>query len=595
MVVQAWQFAEKLQREIFSATCQDRQGKDVAMSARASVLVIDDELGMREMLKYELSQDGFVVETAENGLRGLEALKGHKFDIIVTDLKMPGMDGVATIDAIRSIEPDIPVIVATAYGTVETAVACMKRGAHDYIQKPFDVRELKLLIERAMELRHLQGIVALHEASKVLSSVLQQEDLVRTVLELTKQILLADEVGLVLSAEAWRQPAIHWTGSTTPAPPAFLEEFTAKVKETSMPLLLPPFEHAHQANCTDPASNTETCSAVAYPLKIQERFIGAVIAIRESNALRFTLTELRRGEVLANQLAIALDRQRIEVELRLAHKLEAVGQLAAGIAHELNTPIQYVGDSIHFLRDAFVDLGMVLNKYQVAFAASADNSFSTSWREAIRQTEETADLAYLTEQIPKAFDRTLDGITRVASIVRAMKDFAHPTKKEKGPADLKKAILSTLVVTRNEYKYVAEIETELENLPPVVCHLGELNQVFLNLIVNAAHAIAAVVGASGAKGHIRIQATRENDEVIIAVSDTGCGIPEEIRGRIFDPFFTTKEVGLGSGQGLAIARSIVVDKHQGSLTFESQFGQGTTFFVRLPIEGKACDMNGAFS
>jgi signal transduction histidine kinase len=164
-----------------------------------------------------------------------------------------------------------------------------------------------------------------------------------------------------------------------------------------------------------------------------------------------------------------------------------------------------------------------------------------------------------------------------------MKEFAHPDQREKSPSDLNKALQTTLTIARNEYKYVAEAEVDFGELPMVMCHISDLNQVFLNLLVNAAHAISDVKENDGDKGIIRARTRQCGNDVRIEISDTGCGIPEEIQGRVFDPFFTTKEVGRGSGQGLAIARSIVVDKHGGSLTFESEVGKGTTFIVLLPI------------
>jgi two-component system, NtrC family, sensor kinase len=190
---------------------------------------------------------------------------------------------------------------------------------------------------------------------------------------------------------------------------------------------------------------------------------------------------------------------------------------------------------------------------------------------------------YLLREIPEALAQTQDGVERVVTIVRAMKEFAHPDGKGMARADLNKALLNTLTVARNELKYVAEIETDFGELPMVVCSVSDLNQVFLNLLVNAAHAIADVVKDSGQKGKIRIHTESSGHQVLITISDNGAGIPESIRERIFDPFFTTKEVGRGTGQGLAIARS-VIDRHKGTVTFESEVGRGTTFFVRLPVE-----------
>jgi PAS domain S-box-containing protein len=261
-----------------------------------------------------------------------------------------------------------------------------------------------------------------------------------------------------------------------------------------------------------------------------------------------------------------------ERQLRLAQKLESIGQLAAGIAHEINTPVQYIGDNAQFLSSAFQDLLRVIEQQPPAAGdATAD-----------------VDIPYLRSEIPNAIAQMQEGVDRVAKIVRAMKRFSHPGPAEKVPNDIHQAIESTVLVSRNEWKYVADLATDFDpEMPPVPCIVGEFNQVILNLIVNAAHAIADVVKKSGGKGAIAI-ATRKNGEFAeIRVSDTGCGIPEANRSKIFDPFFTTKEVGKGTGQGLAIAHSVIVQKHRGTIHFESEMGKGTTFIIQLPLgEGK---------
>ena len=276
-------------------------------------------------------------------------------------------------------------------------------------------------------------------------------------------------------------------------------------------------------------------------------------------------------------------REQAEVELRQAQKLEAVGRLAAGIAHEINTPIQFVGDNTHFLQDAFASLQTLLEQYQALRDAVAAGTGAVERLDAVRAAEEDADLAYLADEVPRALAQTLEGVDRVASIVRALKEFAHPDTKERVPADLNGALKSTLIVARNELKYVADVETDFGPLPAVVCQVGDVNQVFLNLLVNAAHAIADAGGAEDQKGTIRVRTWQENDQVVVAIGDSGCGIPEAIRSKIFDPFFTTKEVGRGTGQGLALARAVIVEQHGGSLTFETAEGQGTTFYIRLPV------------
>jgi signal transduction histidine kinase len=198
------------------------------------------------------------------------------------------------------------------------------------------------------------------------------------------------------------------------------------------------------------------------------------------------------------------------------------------------------------------------------------------------------DVDYLRNEIPKAIEHLLEGVAQVARIVRAMKEFSHPGPVEKAPVNINRAIESTILVCKSEWKYVAGLTTDFDpELPPVPCVASEFNQVILNLIVNAAHAIGDVVRDSNQKGSIRISTRRDDGWVEVRVSDTGAGIPEDIRTKIFTPFFTTKEVGKGTGQGLAISHSVIVRKHQGTIHFESEVGVGTTFVIRLPLKCEA--------
>ncbi len=280
-------------------------------------------------------------------------------------------------------------------------------------------------------------------------------------------------------------------------------------------------------------------------------------------------------------------RERLETELRLAQKLEAVGELAAGIAHEINTPIQFVGDTLRFLDGATADLMQLLAVYADLRDAVEAGRPHAEELQRVREVEQETDMGYLHERLPVAFLCALGGIDRVATIVRAMRRFAHASSGKMAPTDINEALRGTLVVATNVYKYVADVALQLQELPQVVCDAGEINQVFLNLIVNAAQAIEDAVGDSGERGTIAVHTERAGGDVVISVRDSGCGIPPEAAARVFDPFFTTKEVGRGSGQGLALAHAIVVDRHRGGISFRSEERGGTTFVVRLPIEAVA--------
>lgn len=275
-------------------------------------------------------------------------------------------------------------------------------------------------------------------------------------------------------------------------------------------------------------------------------------------------------------------RQKIETELRHAQKLEAVGQLAAGIAHEINTPVQFVGDSVAFLKDSFADLQRLVASLEPLAAEPGDPQRDAV---AFREACDECDLPYLTEHVPKAFHSAEVGLARIASLVRAMKAFARADQRERAFADVNAALRDTITVTRNEHKYVATVETDFGDVPEVCCNIGELNQAFLNIIVNASHAIADDPARKGSEGGvITVRTRRRGDQVEVAISDTGPGIPSDVQPRIFDPFFTTKEVGKGTGQGLAIAHAIVVEQHGGTITVKTEAGRGTTFVISLPID-----------
>jgi two-component system, NtrC family, sensor kinase len=263
------------------------------------------------------------------------------------------------------------------------------------------------------------------------------------------------------------------------------------------------------------------------------------------------------------------ERKAAEERLASSDRLESIGRLAAGVAHEINTPIQYLNDSVSFIREGVEELLQYIDKLHAAMPQGAGGN---------------DDIDYMREELPPALTRVADGLSRIAEIVRSMKHFSHADQREMSQVDLNASIASTLVIARSEYKDVADVETSYGEIPHVTCHGGQINQVVLNLVVNSAHAISDLVKKQGGRGKIRVQTRVEEGNVVISIEDSGGGIPEGIRARIFDPFFTTKEVGRGTGQGLSIARNVIVKGHSGELDFVTEIGKGTTFYVRLPIQ-----------
>ena len=310
--------------------------------------------------------------------------------------------------------------------------------------------------------------------------------------------------------------------------------------------------------------------------------------VLEQNIALEKMVAKRTAEIHAQkeQLSQALAQlQGTQVKLIQAQKLEAIGQLAAGIAHEVNTPTQYVSDNTAFAQRAVAGLITALQASMAVVQAAKEGAVGSALLEAADSAVQKAKVAYLFKQLPRALDQAQEGLGRIATIVQAMKEFSHPSGAEKKLVNLREAIETTVSVARNEWKYVAEVEVDFEpDFPPVPVLRNEFNQVVLNLIVNAAHAIAeANDGGNAGKGKIVISAKVRGEHAEIAISDTGAGIPVAARVRIFEPFFTTKAVGKGTGQGLAIAYSVIVDKHQGGLTFETELGVGTTFLISLPL------------
>jgi signal transduction histidine kinase len=323
----------------------------------------------------------------------------------------------------------------------------------------------------------------------------------------------------------------------------------------------------------------DECASGAFEFVAAHRHNNRPIEVRWTG----TCETVAGAKYLRGLMLDITELRRLGRELAAAQKLESVGRLAAGVAHEINTPVQFVTDNTQFMRTAVADITAVVRAYRELRGAVESSGDTHAAAGLAVDAERAVDFDYVMDNLPLAIDSSLEGLGRIATIVRSMKEFAHPDQTTKTLADLNQAIRSTLVIAHNEYKFVAAIDAQLDDLPLVECHLGEINQVILNLLLNASHAISDVVRDTGVIGKITVRTRLDDDEVEISIADTGTGIPEKARDKVFDPFFTTKEVGRGTGQGLAIAHSVIVKKHGGTLRFDTECGKGTTFFLRLPI------------
>jgi PAS domain S-box-containing protein len=517
-----------------------------------AVLFVDDEPSILAAYQLFLGTN-YAVTTADSGDTALRALAERgPFAVVVSDLQMPVMDGVRFLAAARAKYPDTVRILLTGQTDLQHAVQAVNTGhVFQFLTKPFDPKALRVAVGAAAS--EYRRVVAERERS---------------------------ELALRASEERYRQlfesnPRPLWVYDADTH--QFLAVNDAAVRQYGYSRAVFLCLTVDQIEPGDHISPAGHSAADGPPIRVCRHRLAS----GEERQVEVTTRPIEFGGRAAC-LTLAVDvteRRLLEEQLKQAQKLESVGQLAAGVAHEINTPVQYIGDNTNFLAGAFRDLGAVLSLYR---AAGGD----TARRLDADQAAAEADLDYLLDEAPRAITQTLDGVRHVAQIVKAMKEFAHPGTEEKVPVDINHAVETVITVARNEWKYAAEMVTDLDpDLPPVPGLPGELNQVLLNLLVNAAHAVLAAGRGPADKGRITITTRPAVGGIEVRIVDTGCGIPESIRNRVYDPFFTTKPVGQGTGQGLAITHAVVVQRHGGILSFESEVGRGTTFIVRLPGYG----------
>ncbi len=537
-------------------------------------LLIEDSESDAMILIDALQRGGYepVHERVQTEPATREALQNKEWDVVFSDYVMPSFDGPSALRIFQEARMEIPFIIVSGEIGEDIAVEAVKLGADDYLLKQ-NLKRLIPAVERAVKDREDR-----RRARHAERALQQSEERFRLMVEqvLDYAIFMLDPVGRVTT---WNAGAKHiHSYAAGEILGQSWDNFFAKDEVAAGK----PAQLLEQAREKGRVVDEGWCAH-----KDGSRFWAQVTLsaakdergqLRSFTVITHDLTERRQAED---------ERRHIELQLRQAQKLEAIGQLAAGIAHEINTPIQFVEHNLKFLHDSFSDLKQLLDHHQVLMLATEKGRVTPELVQEIRKMLDQVEGSHLVGEIPVAIDEAMQGTERIAKIVRAMKEFSHPGsgKDKPSPTNLNQAVESTITVARNEWKYVAEMVTDLDaGLPPVPLYAGEFNQVILNLLVNAAHAIAEALGKnSRGKGTITVSTRRENNWVEVRVRDSGQGIPEAIRHRIFEPFFTTKPVGQGTGQGLALARSVIVERHRGELRFETEAGKGTCFIIRVPL------------
>ena len=515
------------------------------------ILVIDDEKGMRDLLEYELKNEGYAVFTAATGQEALETIRKEKISLVISDLKMPKMDGLEVLKAVKKIDPRLEVILATGYATVETAVNAIKMGAYDFVQKPFNISEVLALVEKALEKSELKNMVALYETSKAVHSTIKLQDLLPILIDLSINLLKADDVCVMLSGPDKKLYIAASHGLEDPSRQRTRisagQQILSKVPEpgrTSIVL----------------GGSGQAESLLLCPLLSKTEFLGVLCAARTRGEVSFDEMDQRYADVFASQISQAFENANLyrELEIKIetlnqtyeilsemqkrviqSEKLAAVGELAAGVAHELNNPLTTViGLTDLLLED--------------------EKKNSEKWDDLNKIKEQSA---------------------RCGKIIANLLQFARQHHLEKKPERINEVVEKALELTQYQLetsgtKVVKDLDP---SIPPVKLNSNQMQQVFINIIANAGDAL---------KGHPKpklfIKTEKIDGKVKISFTDNGCGIPDNIIGKIFDPFFTTKEVGKGTGLGLSISYGIVHD-HGGETRVESKENAGTTFHIELPL------------
>ena len=541
----------------------------------ASILVADDEQGIRDVLKWELGSLGHEVVLACDGSEAVVHVQKSEFDVIISDVRMPGLNGIEVLKATKEVAPDTEVVIITGFAELGDAIECVRGGAFDLVQKPFDVNDLLSTISRALERRQLRATKALYETSQAILANQEPQRLPQLVVDMAKKVMNADDVSLMVP-DASNQLHVAYSNGLLPAVRAEVriplgERVAGRVAADRKPVLIP------NGLSGDPSfhevpSYGRVRSSIVYPLVAGDRLVGVLNINRTVNTRPFRQQDLERAATLASQVLLALENGRLVGQMVASERLASVGQLAAGVAHEINNPVAYILANHAYLRErmdtlirmgALIDQGADITMLRGTWERAGGQAFLDDFRQVLGETE--------------------DGATRIRDIVRDLRVLGRRDDDKHVPVDLNEVVRSALRITGAELRSRSSVVTRLGDGVQVIGSAGRLSQVFINLLVNAGQAVGS---QPGKKNEVVVTTGREGDRVVARVSDTGTGILPENIPRVFEAFFTTKGPTTGTGLGLWISHEIIRD-HGGEMHVESPPGCGATFTIVLPISERA--------
>lgn len=521
------------------------------------VLVIDDDQIDRANVSSMIGHK-YQVQQAASAREGLQSYAEQAATCVLLDYRLPDSNELETLDQL--VQMGATVVLLTGMDSEELGLAAMRHGAQDYSAKSdLSARLIHKTVSFAIERNQLL------ESNRAL------------VLELKGREQYLNDIAARISEGLWIL-------SVDDERFLYASLSLARICDLSVASLM----DSNWIELFHPDDRKKVVATYAGNKARRQEFSGECRILRPDGTIRHIECEgfpvLDSQGTLCRFAGVVRDvteSRRLQEELKLAQKLESVGQLAAGIAHEINTPSQYVSDNIQFVQRSVQGLFPLFEEICNRLETSVPDQDAPKVVTQLRDAVNCADLKYVMEELPEALQQASYGMDQIRTIVTAMKDFSY-SKDSMEAANLNKAIESTVTVSRNEWKRIAEVVLDLdEDLPEIPCIVSTLNQVILNIIINAAHAIEELK-SEGKKGTISIRTWIDDAHAVIEIKDTGCGMRDDVQRRIFDPFFTTKEVGKGTGQGLAIAYSVITEQHAGTISVESAPGCGSCFQIRLP-------------